>query len=94
MVEGVVDLRVGEVRVAEEGAYAAVEFIGTDLARFKSEKVAFLTVKAKKIIGIFHAEPFESIHTAVAVKIHDHTAEIKKQILYHRNIISLGKFTE
>ena len=32
LVEGIVDLRVGEVRIAEEGAYAAVKLVGTDLA--------------------------------------------------------------
>ncbi len=91
LIESTVYLLVGDLPVKQR-TYLPAELIGIYVPPLKSKERPLLTVYTKKILGITHAESLECTHTAVAVKIHYHAAQVKEQILYHiQALIFLAK---
>ena len=80
--EGAVNLSVGCSR-RQQAALLRMELLFGRRAVFDIHKNTCLGIEPEVTVGIFKAETFESVNTVPALDIHNHAAEVEKQIAYH-----------
>ncbi len=81
-VEGVVDLLVAD-GPRDVGPQHVAKLRRADQPRFQHHKRTLLDIFAEKFLRALHAQAFESIHTALALDVEHHSAEVEKKISYH-----------